>query len=106
MGASDTAGYDLAGSMLGCAVLLSGNVPTNLGGGTNETRIVAADMRDIYFAGRQRGRRSGAFICAEQPSAASLGILYVAYSFSAFAAGRQPKAISVVSGTGMISLAL
>ena len=39
MGASDTAGYDLAGSMLGCRVLLSGNVPTNLGGATNEPRI-------------------------------------------------------------------
>jgi hypothetical protein len=33
---------------------------------------------------------------------ASLGVQYVAYSYSAFAAGRQPKAISVISGTGLI----
>jgi HK97 family phage major capsid protein len=105
MGASDTAGYYLSGSMLGCGVLLSGNVPTNLGGGTNETRIVAADMRDIYLW-ENDGGGGPVFIRAEQPSAASLGILYVAYSFSAFAAGRQPKAISVVSGTGLILPAL
>ena len=90
--------------MLGCVVLLSGNVPTNLGGGTNETRIVAADMRDIYLW--ENDASGPVFIRAEQPSAASLGILYVAYSFSAFAAGRQPKAISVVSGTGLILPAL
>jgi hypothetical protein len=29
-------------------------------------------------------------------------IPYVAYSYSALAAGRQPKAISVVSGTGLM----
>ena len=50
MGASDNAGYsDFAGAMLGCWVLLSGNVPTNLGGGTNETRIIAADLRDSFL---------------------------------------------------------
>jgi hypothetical protein len=74
MGASDTAGYDLSGSMLGCGVLLSANTPTNLGGGTNETRIIAADMRDIFLWEDD----TPVFIRAEQPLAASLGIFYVA----------------------------
>jgi hypothetical protein len=78
-------------------------VPTNLGGGSNETRIIAADMRDIYL---WEDANAPVFIRAEQPLAASLGILYVAYSFSGFAAGRQPKAISVISGTGLILPAL
>ena len=103
MGASDTAGYDLAGSMLGCRVLLSGNVPTNLGGGSNETRVIAADLRDSFL---WEDTNAPVFIRAEQPQAASLGILFVAYSYSAFAAGRQPKAISVISGTGLILPAL
>jgi HK97 family phage major capsid protein len=104
MGASDNAGYsDFAGSMLGCRVLLSGNVPSNLGAGTNETRIIAADLRDTFL---WENGESPVYIRAEQPNAASLGILYVAYSFSALAAGRQPKAISVVSGTGLILPAL
>jgi hypothetical protein len=34
--------------MLGCDVIVSGIMPTNLGGGTNETRIIAMDARDLY----------------------------------------------------------
>ncbi len=48
--------------------------------------------RDIYLW--ENSNDSPVFIRAEQPLAASLGILYVAYSFSAFAAGRQPIAFS------------
>jgi len=96
-------GYDVNGRILGCDVVISGNVPANLGGGSNETRIIAADMREVYL---WELSASPIFIRAEQPNAASPGILYVAYSYSAFGAGRQPKAISAVSGTGMILLAL
>ena len=46
------------------------------------------------------------YIRAEQPSAATLQILNVIYSYSAFTAGRQPKAVSAISGTGMIPVAL
>ena len=94
-------GYDVNGRILGCDVVISGNVPANLGGGSNETRIIAADMREVYL---WELSASPIFIRAEQPNAASPGILYVAYSYSAFGAGRQPKAISAVSGTGMILL--
>ena len=96
-------GYDVNGRMLGCDVVISGNVPANLGGGSNETRIIAADMREVYL---WELSASPIFIRAEQPNAASPGIRYVAYSYSAFGAGRQPKSIWAVSGTGMILLAL
>jgi hypothetical protein len=89
MGASDNAGYsDFAGSMLGCRVLLSGNVPNNLGGGSTETRIIAADLRDSFL---WENSKSPVFIRAEQPNVASLGILFVAYSFSAFAGGSAAE---------------
>ena len=101
--ARTNAGYDLVGTMLGCRVLLYGNVPSNLGCGSNETRIIAADLRDSFV---WEDANAPIYIRAEQPNAASLGVLFVAYSYSAFAAGRQPKAISVVSGTGLILLAL
>jgi hypothetical protein len=29
-------------------------------------------------------------------------VLFVVYSYSAFTAGRQPKSVAVVSGTGLI----
>jgi hypothetical protein len=52
------------------------------------------------------GSESADLYQAEETLAATLQILFVIYSYSAFAAGRQPKAVSVVSGTGMIPVAL
>ena len=98
-GASDTAGYDMTGRMLGCKVVVSGNVPTNLGGGTNETRVVAMRAEDSWI---YEDAGAPIYIRAEQPLAASLGVLFVAYSYSAFTAGRQPKSVAVISGTGLI----
>jgi len=98
-GASDTAGYDMTGRMLGCRVVVSGNVPTNLGGGTNESRIIAMRAEDSWL---YEDANAPIYIRAEQPLAASLGVLFVAYSYSAFTAGRQPKSVAVVAGTGLI----
>jgi HK97 family phage major capsid protein len=103
MGGSDVVGYDLSGRMLGCNVVASGNVPSNLGGGSNETRAIAMRASDSYL---WEDSNAPLYIRAEQPAAASLGVLYVVYSYSAFTAGRQPKSVAVVSGTGMILTAL
>jgi HK97 family phage major capsid protein len=97
--------YDgVAGYLFGIPIMLDGNVPANLGAGTNETRIIAADFRDILLFEDNGG--APAQLRFEAPAGNSLGIMLVAYGFSAFAAGRQPKAISVVSGTGLITPAL
>lgn len=103
VGSADGNTYQDGGSLLGCKLVQSGGVPSNLGGGTNETRVIAADFRDIYL---WEDPNAPLFIRAEQPAAASLGVLYVIYSYSAFTAGRQPKGVSVISGTGMIPVAL
>ena len=95
--------YQDEGKLLGTRLVQSGGVPSNLGGGTNETRIIAVDMRDVYL---WEEPNSPIYIKAEETAAANLQILYVIYSYSAFAAGRQPKAISVISGTGMVPVAL
>jgi hypothetical protein len=95
--------YQDEGKLLGTKLVQSGGVPSNLGGGTNETRIIAFDMRDVFL---WEDEAMPIYIKAEQTLAASLQILYVIYSYSAFTAGRQPKAVSVISGTGMIPVAL
>jgi hypothetical protein len=95
--------YQDSGTLLGCKLVQSGGVPSNLGGGTNETRIIAVDMRDVFLWEQPD---APIYIKAEETLAANLQILYVLYSYSAFAAGRQPKAISAISGTGMILPAL
>jgi HK97 family phage major capsid protein len=98
-GASDNAGYDMRGTMLGCRVVVSGNVPTNLGGGSNETRVIAMRGADSFL---WEDANAPIYIRAEQPAAASLGVLFVVYSYSAFTAGRQPKSVAFVQGTGLI----
>ncbi|PZG36826.1 phage major capsid protein [Spongiactinospora gelatinilytica] len=82
----------------------SGNMPTNLGAGTNETRIIVADFRDCILM--EEGNAAPAQLRFDEPLSASLGVRLVAYGYSAFASGRQPKAVSVVSGTGLIVPAL
>jgi HK97 family phage major capsid protein len=95
--------YQDGGVLLGTKLLQSGGVPSNLGGGTNETRIIAVDMRDVFL---WEDPNMPIYIKAEETLAANLQVLYVIYSYSAFTAGRQPKAVSAISGTGMIPVAL
>jgi HK97 family phage prohead protease/HK97 family phage major capsid protein len=83
-------------------VVLDGNIPTNLGTGENETRIIVADFRDTMLfedGGPVQLRFDG-------PGSATLTSRLVAYGYSAFTAARLPKAVSVIAGTGLITPAL
>jgi HK97 family phage major capsid protein len=93
-----------AGRMFGVPVYLSGGIPANLGAGVNETRVIAADFRDLVLL--EDESNAPAQLRFDEPLSASLGVRLLAYGYSAFAGGRQPKAISIVSGTGLILPAL
>lgn len=93
-----------AGTLFGVPVFLSGNVPTNLGAGTNETAIIAADMRDTILF--EDASQAPAQLRFDGPLSSTLGVRLLAYGYSALAAGRQPTAISKVVGTGLILPAL
>jgi HK97 family phage major capsid protein len=93
-----------AGNLFGTTVYLDGNMPANLGASTTETRIIVADFRDSYLY--EDGAGAPTQLHFEAPAAQNLGVLLVAYGYSSAALGRQPKAISVVSGTGLITPAL
>ena len=92
------------GTLFGVPVVLDGNVPNNLGAGTNETRIIAADFRDVILMEDPTGAPQQ--LRFDDVLSATLQVRLLVYGYSAFAAGRQPKAISVVSGTGLIVPAL
>lgn len=82
---------------VGTPVLLDGNIPSNLGGGTNETRIITARTSDLYlWEGSMRTR-----VLMEVLSG-TLQVRFQVYNYVAFMPDRLSKAISVVSGTGMI----
>jgi HK97 family phage major capsid protein len=92
-----------AGTLFGVTVWLDGNIPANLGAGTNETRVITADFRDTILF---EDGAAPAQLRFEDVLSSTLQIRLVAYGYSGFAGGRQPKAISVVSGTGLIVPAL
>jgi HK97 family phage major capsid protein len=96
--------YAPAGSLFNLPVYVDANLLDNFGAGTNESRIIVANWDDLYLFEDANG--APVQLRFEAPSAQSLGVLLVAYGYSAFAAGRQPKAISVVAGTGLIVPAL
>ncbi len=85
---------------VGTPVILAGNIPENLGAGTNETRIITLRTPDLYlWEGAIQTR-----VLTEVLSG-TMQIRFQVYRYAAFMGNRLPKAISIVSGTGMIPTA-
>jgi HK97 family phage major capsid protein len=82
---------------MGLPGYLDGNLPTNLGGGSNETRVIVARFPDLYlWEGSLRSRT------LTEVLSGTLQVRFQVYAYSAFMAGRRPESISVLSGTGFI----
>ena len=75
-------------------MIVDANVPTNLGGGT-EDAIYAISAEELHL-----WEDDAVFIRAEQTNAASLGVLFVAYKYFAYTASRYTSAHARISGTG------
>lgn len=80
--------------------VVDNNIATNLGAGTNEDEIyvIAADECHLW-----EDPQAPVFIRAEQPAAASLGVLYVIYGFFAWSFRRYTNGMQKISGTGLIT---
>lgn len=103
VGISNAPTYDgSAGTIMGLPVILDGNVPSTLGGTSTETRIIIADFRDSLLL------EDSAPVQAkfEQVGSANLVVRLQVWGYSAFTAARQPKAVSVIAGTGLITPSL
>ncbi|MEW2518134.1 phage major capsid protein [Actinacidiphila alni] len=85
------------GRMLNFPLLADGNIPQNLGAGTNEDRIATMRTSDLYlWEGSMRTR-----VLTEILSG-TLQVRFQVYNYAAFMADRRPETISVISGTGLI----
>jgi hypothetical protein len=81
----------------GLEVVTDNNIATNLGGGTeDEIYVVAASECHLW-----EDPNAPLFIRAEQPAAASLGVLLVAYSYFAYTHARYTNGSSKISGSGL-----
>jgi len=84
----------------GLPAYLDGNIPSNLGGGTNETRVITARFNDLYlWEGSLRTR-----VLSEVLSG-TMQVRLQVYNYVAFMGNRRPESISVISGTGVIPTA-
>jgi HK97 family phage major capsid protein len=86
------------GEMLGLPVFVDANIPTNIGGGTNQDVTIVARMPDVYLW--EGSVRAEAF---EQTFAQQLSLFVRLYNYASFQAGRYPVSIATVGGTGSVT---
>jgi hypothetical protein len=84
----------------GLEVVVDNNIATNLGAGTNEDELYVVPASECHL---WEDPNAPLFIRAEQPAAASLGVLLVAYSYFAYTFGRYSNGTQKVSGTGLVT---
>lgn len=84
----------------GLPSFLDGNIPSNLGGGTNETRVITARWDDLFlWEGSMRTR------VLQEVLSGTVQVRLQVYNYAAFMPNRRPSSISVISGTGVIPAA-
>lgn len=84
----------------GLEVIVDNNVVTNLGAGTNEDELYVVPQSECHL---WEDPAAPLFIRAEQPAAASLGVLMVAYSYFAYTFARYTNGMQKVGGTGLVT---
>ena len=94
-GAGDSAGYGFVGRVHGLPVYTDANIPTNLGSGTNEDRIIVTASQVNHLWERPEDPVTLAF---EQQAGTSLQVQLVVFGYSAFTAGRYPNSNAVLTG--------
>jgi HK97 family phage major capsid protein len=86
------------GRLLNFPIIADGNIPVNLGAGTNEERIVATRTSDLYlWEGSMRTR------VLQEVLSGTLQVRFQVFNYAAFMPNRRPETVSVVSGTGVIA---
>ncbi len=86
------------GRVANLPILADGNIPNNLGAGTNEDRIATMRTSDLYlWEGNMRTR------VLQEVLSGTLQVRFQLFNYAAFMPDRRPETISVISGTGVIA---
>ncbi|MYW66281.1 phage major capsid protein [Streptomyces sp. SID8379] len=93
----DVVSEGFVGTFQGLPVYVDPNIPTNLGAGTNEDRIIVARTNDVLLY--EGVLRAEAF---RETLAGQLSVLLRVFNYAAIHAERYPKAVSVIGGTGLV----
>jgi HK97 family phage major capsid protein len=94
--AAGTQDQGMVNSFAGLQTLLDANVRTTDGGSTNQDEIYVLRVADMYLW-------EGPLVARVMSEVLSntLTVRLQLYAYSAFASGRQPKSISIISGLGL-----
>lgn len=98
----DAAAYgNFVGTLHGLPVITDANLPENLGAGTNEDVVLVLRVTDhiLWWEGDGMPRQ----LRFEETNGGSLSVKLVVYGYSAFTAGRYPKGVATVGGTGLVT---
>lgn len=102
VGVGEAAVYgQVVGSILGLPVITDANIPTNLGASVNEDVIIVGRADDFLLW--EEGDGMPRQLRFEETLAGNLTVKLVVFGYSAFTAGRYPKAAAVISGTGLVT---
>ncbi|MFD4626480.1 phage major capsid protein [Streptomyces sp. NPDC058475] len=94
--APDLSAEGPAGFFAGLPVHLDPNIPTNLGAGSDQDRVIVLKADDVFAW--EGNVKAEAF---PQTYANQLSMLLRLYNYASFQAARYPASISVISGTGL-----
>lgn len=88
------------GSIQGLPVYVDANIPTNLGAGTNEDRILVARTDELFIWEEQSGPFLETF---RDVGSGTLTVRLRLHNYWAQLHERRPKAVSIISGTGLVA---
>lgn len=88
----------LVGGLQGLPVIVDANLPTNEGASTNQDSILIYSADDLYLFEDETPRLR----VLEEVLSGTLQVRFQLYNYVTLIAGRLPKAISKVQGTGLV----
>lgn len=89
----------LVGTLAGLPVVVDANVPTNLGSGSNEDRIIVMRASDPILW--EEGDGLPRELRFDDVGSGTLTVRLTVYGYSAFTAERYATGVSVISGSGL-----
>lgn len=84
----------------GLAVVTDANIPTNLGGGTNQDEIYVISSEECHL---WEDPGAPTFIRAEQPRAKNMAVTLVLYGYFAYSLRRYANGQQKISGAGLVA---
>jgi HK97 family phage major capsid protein len=96
---SGTVSNGFAGGLQGMRVVIDPNIPTTLGAGTNEDVILVYDSTQLLLF-EEGAPRTRVF---EDVGSQTMTVRLSCYGFFAFMGNRYPAAISLITGTGLVT---